>query len=77
MPVYECPQPDDTPDLRAQSTHGLLSPSLTTMTTDFADRPSRKLCLFDVDGTLTLARQVSQFIDLLRTFSNQLLIYSL
>ena len=25
---------------------------------DFSDRPSKKLVLFDVDGTLTLARQV-------------------
>lgn len=25
---------------------------------DFADRPSKKLLLFDVDGTLSLARQV-------------------
>ena len=25
---------------------------------DFSDRPSKKLLLFDVDGTLTLARQV-------------------
>lgn len=26
---------------------------------DFSDRPSHTLCLFDVDGTLSLARQVS------------------
>lgn len=25
---------------------------------DFADRAQHKLCLFDVDGTLSLARQV-------------------
>lgn len=25
---------------------------------DFADRPKHILCLFDVDGTLSLARQV-------------------
>lgn len=28
---------------------------------EFADRPLKKLCLFDVDGTLTLARQVRSF----------------
>jgi len=28
------------------------------VTAAFADRPLKKLCLFDVDGTLSLARQV-------------------
>lgn len=28
---------------------------------DFADRPVKKLVLFDVDGTLSLARQVPLF----------------
>ena len=28
---------------------------------EFADRPLKTLCLFDVDGTLTLARQVCVF----------------
>lgn len=30
---------------------------------DFADRPHHKLVLFDVDGTLSLARQVSLYSD--------------
>ena len=30
----------------------------------FPDRPINKLCLFDVDGTLTPARQVNKFIHL-------------
>ena len=29
---------------------------------EFADRPLKTLCLFDVDGTLTLARKVRFFL---------------
>ena len=30
----------------------------------FSDRPLKKLCLFDVDGTLTPARQVLLYLNL-------------
>ena len=37
---------------------------------EFADRPLKKLCLFDVDGTLTLARQVRAFFRQHRVCTN-------
>jgi len=35
--------------------------TISTAMTSFADRPIKKLVLFDVDGTLTPARQVRSF----------------
>ena len=35
--------------------------AFTMVSSEFANRPLKKLCLFDVDGTLTLARQVRVF----------------
>ncbi|KAF9477763.1 phosphomannomutase [Pholiota conissans] len=43
---------------------------------DFADRPQHKLCLFDVDGTLSLARQSasSEMIETLRALRKKMVI---
>ncbi|KJA15251.1 hypothetical protein HYPSUDRAFT_48570 [Hypholoma sublateritium FD-334 SS-4] len=43
---------------------------------DFSDRPSRTLCLFDVDGTLSLARQSAtpEMIETLRALRKKLVI---
>jgi hypothetical protein len=45
---------------RIYSTYGCLLPLLEMATSTFADRPLKTLVLFDVDGTLTPARQVSR-----------------
>lgn len=49
--------------IRGTRRHGAVHSSSSTMpASDFADRPSKKLVLFDVDGTLSLARRVRNML---------------